>query len=131
MWILMNWPRVFICRKLFLLFFPVMTCWFMYMILSTTGAATWCKKTQRHQPLFFLLTFLSVCLIYLNHLYPRHQSFPGFRASFDFKETWVVRSGLKHMKGKEEKKKKKKKKKFCYLVECYIMLQGRNWTLTI
>lgn len=51
----------------------------------------------------FLLTFLFVCLIYLESPCPRHQSFPGFRASFDFKESWVVRSVLKHMKGKDKK----------------------------
>lgn len=61
-----------------------------------------CQRGARCLSLF-LLTFLSVCLVYLERLCPGHQSFSGFRASFDFKEPWVVRSGSKHMKGKGEK----------------------------
>lgn len=73
------------------------------------------QKYSKDSTSLFLLTFLSVCLIYLKRLYPRHQSSPRFRASFDFKEPWVVRSGLKYMKGK-----RKKKKKFCYLVNAAL-----------
>lgn len=85
-----------------LLFLPVMTCWFVYKILSRMGASTWCTTFKGFNSIF-LLTFLSVCLIYLESPCPRHQSFPGFRASFEFKEPWVVRSLLKHMKGKAKK----------------------------
>ena len=62
------------------------------------------QKYSKDSTSLFLLTFLSVCLIYLKRLYPRHQSSPRFRASFNFKEPWVVRSGLKYMKGKRKKK---------------------------
>lgn len=76
------------------------------------------QKYSKDSTSLFLLTFLSVCLIYLKRLYPRHQSSPRFRASFDFKEPWVVRSGLKYMKGK-----RKKKKEVLLLGKCCIMLQ--------
>lgn len=74
------------------------------------------QKYSKDSTSLFLPTFLSVCLIYLKRLYPRHQSFPRFRDSFDFKEPWVVRSGLKYMKGEREKK----KKKFCSLVNAAL-----------
>lgn len=66
-------------------FFLQSWCWFVFKILSTTEVSTWYRIFKGFNLSPFLLTFLSDCLIYFVRFCPRHQSFPGFRASFDFK----------------------------------------------
>lgn len=98
-----NCMNTFLLYIYSVLFPPVMTCWFVRKILSTTRHQHGTRYSKCSTS-FFLPTFLSICLIYLESLYSRHQSFPGIIASSDFKESWVVRSGLKLIKAKKKKK---------------------------
>lgn len=98
-----------------LLFFPVITCWFVYMILWTTGALTWFKHTQKIQPLFFSQhSFLFISFIL-------RDSTPDIRVSLGSELPLTSKSpGWSDQVWSTWREKGKKKKKFCYLVNAAL-----------